>query len=32
VRRPTGTWAVARVDIAVDPVPNPELAFTLAAY
>lgn len=32
VRSPTGTWALALVDITVDPVPYPEVAMTVAAY
>ncbi len=32
VKRPTGTWTVALVDITVDPVSHPEVAMTVAAY
>ncbi len=32
VRRSTGTWTVALVDITVDPVSHPEVAMTIAAY
>ena len=32
VRRSTGTWDVAVVDIAVESASSPELALTLAAY
>ena len=32
VKRSTGTWTVALVDITVDPVSHPEVAMTIAAY
>jgi len=32
VKRPTGTWTVALVDITVDAVSHPEVAMTVAAY
>ncbi len=32
MRRSTGTWAVAVVDIAVNSASSPELSLTLAAY
>lgn len=31
-RSPTGTWAVALVDITVDAARHPEVAVTVAAY